>query len=119
MRPGSPPPGSSDGSSLTDLASYRAHYGPATACPGGTSLQVASPTTSPGPDQTESVTGSELARIWARSSVLSGTPRLPRSSRPWRVHLATQEVPFEVRWAFLEDGVERFDALVVLPFAQG
>ena len=35
------------------------------------------------------------------------------------MHLATQEMPFEVRWAFLEDGVERFEALVVLPFAQG
>src|SRR5438093_7680134 len=45
----------SDGSPLTDLASYRVHYGPATACPGEASLQVASPTTSPGPDQTESV----------------------------------------------------------------
>ena len=51
----SAPTTNSDGSPLTDLASYRVYYGPATACPGGASLQVASPMTSPGPDQTESV----------------------------------------------------------------
>ena len=44
-----------DGSPLTDLASYRVYYGPATACPGAVFSQVASPTTSPGPDQTVSV----------------------------------------------------------------
>jgi hypothetical protein len=49
------PTTNSDGSPLTDLASYRVYYGPATACPGGAYFQVASPTTSPGPDQTESV----------------------------------------------------------------
>jgi len=49
------PTTNSDGSPLTDLASYRVYYGPATACPGAVFSQVASPTTSPGPDQTVSV----------------------------------------------------------------
>jgi hypothetical protein len=51
----STPTTNGDGSPLTDLASHRVYYGPAPACPGGTYVQVASPTTSPGPDQTESV----------------------------------------------------------------
>ena len=49
------PTTNSDGSPLTDLASYRVYYGPATACPGAVFSQVASPTTSPGPDQIVSV----------------------------------------------------------------
>jgi len=49
------PTTNSDGSLLTDLTSHRVYYGPAPACPGGASLHVASPTTSPGPEQTESV----------------------------------------------------------------
>jgi fibronectin type III domain protein len=49
------PTENTDGSPLTDLASYRVYYGPAMACPGGAHIQVASPTTSPGPDQAESV----------------------------------------------------------------
>src|SRR5713101_4725384 len=49
------PTTNSDGSPLTDLASYRVYYGPAMACPGAVFSQVASPTTSPGPDQIVSV----------------------------------------------------------------
>ena len=49
------PTTNSDGSPLTDLASYRVYYGPATACPGAVFSQVASPTTSPGPDRIVSV----------------------------------------------------------------
>ena len=48
------PTTNSDGSPLTDLASYRVYYGPAPACPGGAFWEVSSPTTSPGPDQTDS-----------------------------------------------------------------
>jgi hypothetical protein len=40
-----------DGSSLTDLASYRVYYGPDPACPGSAVSQVASPTPSPAPDE--------------------------------------------------------------------
>jgi hypothetical protein len=44
-----------DGSPLTDLASYRLYYGTSSApCPGSSSVQVASPTSSPGPNQTVS-----------------------------------------------------------------
>src|SRR5262245_7646717 len=42
-----------DGSALTDLASYRVYYGPQSApCPGTTPAQIASPTASPGANQT-------------------------------------------------------------------
>jgi len=44
-----------DGSPLTDLASYRLYYGTAgSPCPGSSSVQVASPTSSPGPNLTMS-----------------------------------------------------------------
>ena len=50
------PTTNTDGSALTDLASYRVYYGPATGpCPGTAPLQVASPTSSPGPNTTVSV----------------------------------------------------------------
>src|SRR5436309_14224184 len=46
------PTTNTDGSPLTDLASYRVYYGPADSpCPGPTFLEVASPTPSPAPDQ--------------------------------------------------------------------
>ena len=49
------PTTNTDGSSLTDLASYRVYYGTQSApCPGTTITQVASPTTSPGANQTVS-----------------------------------------------------------------
>jgi len=51
----SAPTDNTDGSPLTDLASYRVYYGPAPACPGGAYFQVASTTASPGPDHTVSV----------------------------------------------------------------
>ena len=45
-----------DGSPLTDLASYWLYYGTSSSpCPGSSSIQVASPTSSPGPNQTISV----------------------------------------------------------------
>jgi hypothetical protein len=44
-----PPTANADGSSVTDIASYRVYYGTATPpCPGGTFLTVASPPASPG-----------------------------------------------------------------------
>src|SRR5882672_10152977 len=49
------PTTNTDGSPLTDLASYRVYYGAATGpCPGGPSFQVISPTTSPAPGTTVS-----------------------------------------------------------------
>jgi len=49
------PTTNTDGSQLTDLASYRVYYGPATApCQGPVSFQVPSPTTTPGPNTTVS-----------------------------------------------------------------
>jgi len=50
------PTTNSDGSPLTDLASYRVYYGTfSTPCPGGAFFQVPSPTPSPGPDETVAV----------------------------------------------------------------
>ena len=47
------PTTNTDGSPLTDLASYRLYYATASSpCPGSSSVQVASPTSSPGPNQT-------------------------------------------------------------------
>jgi hypothetical protein len=47
------PTTNADGSALIDLASYRLYYGAQSApCPGTTRAQVASPTTSPGANQT-------------------------------------------------------------------
>jgi Big-like domain-containing protein/glucodextranase-like protein len=49
------PTTNTDGSPLTDLVSYRLYYGTASSpCPGSSSVQVASPTSSPGPNQTMS-----------------------------------------------------------------
>jgi hypothetical protein len=49
------PTTNTDGSSLTDLASYVLYYGPSTSpCPGSSSVRVASTTSSPGPNQTAS-----------------------------------------------------------------
>ena len=49
------PTTNTDGSPLTDLASYLLYYGTSTSpCPGSSSVQVASPTSSPGPNQTTS-----------------------------------------------------------------
>ena len=49
------PTTNTDGSPLTNLASYRVYYGPTTGpCPGLSSFPVASPTTSPGPNTTVS-----------------------------------------------------------------
>jgi len=49
------PTTNTNGSQLTDLASYRVYYGPATApCPGPAYFQVPSPTTTPGPNTTVS-----------------------------------------------------------------
>jgi len=49
------PTTNTDGSPLTDLASYRVYYGPATGpCVGPNFFLVASPTTSPGPNTTVS-----------------------------------------------------------------
>jgi len=51
-----------DGSPLTDLASYNVYYGTTDPpCPGATSVSVASPTASPGPDQTVAATLTGLA----------------------------------------------------------
>ena len=51
------PTTNTDGTPLTDLASYRLFYGPSTSpCPGSASVQVAAPTSSPGPNQTMSYT---------------------------------------------------------------
>jgi hypothetical protein len=44
-----------DGSPLTDLASYRVHYGPVPTCPGMAVSQVVSPTPSPESDQVVSL----------------------------------------------------------------
>ena len=50
------PTTNTDGSPLTDLASYRVYYGTSGApCPGGTFLQTASTTPNPGPGQIVSV----------------------------------------------------------------
>src|SRR5213593_2654827 len=49
------PTTNSDGSPLTDLASYRVYYSTAsTPCPGSSFFQVASPTSSPSPNTTVS-----------------------------------------------------------------
>ena len=49
------PTTNTDGSPLMDLASYLLYYGTSTSpCPGSSSVQVASPTSSPGPNQTTS-----------------------------------------------------------------
>ena len=49
------PTTNTDGSPLTNLASYRVYYGPTSGpCPGPSSFPVASPTTSPGPNTTVS-----------------------------------------------------------------
>ena len=49
------PTTNTDGSPLTDLASYRVYYGPATgSCPGSIFFEVASPTSSPAPNTTVS-----------------------------------------------------------------
>jgi Bacterial Ig domain/Purple acid Phosphatase, N-terminal domain/Abnormal spindle-like microcephaly-assoc'd, ASPM-SPD-2-Hydin len=51
----SAPTTNTDGSPLTDLASYRVYYGVTSApCPGSSLVQVASPSSSPGPGQTVS-----------------------------------------------------------------
>jgi Abnormal spindle-like microcephaly-assoc'd, ASPM-SPD-2-Hydin len=50
------PTTNTDGTPLTDLRSYRVYYGISPSpCPGGTFVQVASATSSPGPGQTVSV----------------------------------------------------------------
>src|SRR5437588_11541655 len=50
------PTTNTDGSPLTDLQSYRIYYGTSSApCPGSSVTQVASPTSSPGPNQTVSL----------------------------------------------------------------
>ena len=50
------PTTNTDGSPLTDLASYWLYYSTSSSpCPGSSSVQVASPTSSPGPNQTISV----------------------------------------------------------------
>jgi len=47
------PTTNTDGSPLTDLASYRLYYDTSSSpCPGSASIQVASPASSPGPNQT-------------------------------------------------------------------
>src|SRR5437773_10464185 len=49
------PTTNTDGSPLTDLASYRVYYGSATgSCPGSIFFEVASPTSSPAPNTTMS-----------------------------------------------------------------
>src|SRR5262245_54909033 len=49
------PTTNTDGSPLTDLASFLLYYGTSTSpCPGSSSVRVASPTSSPGPTQTVS-----------------------------------------------------------------
>ena len=49
------PTKNTDGSDLTDLASYRVYYGTASSpCPGPSRAQIASPTSSPDPGQTVS-----------------------------------------------------------------
>src|SRR5438874_11168599 len=49
------PTTNSDGSPLTDLASYRVYYSTASSpCPGSSFFQVASPTSSPSPNTTVS-----------------------------------------------------------------
>jgi hypothetical protein len=49
------PTTNTDGSPLTDLAFYRLYYGPAVSpCPGSAPVQVAAPTSTPGPNQTMS-----------------------------------------------------------------
>src|SRR5262245_36028690 len=49
------PTTNTDGSPLTDLTSYRLYYGSSTSpCPGSASVQVATPTSNPGPNQTMS-----------------------------------------------------------------
>ena len=46
------PTTNTDGSPLTDLASYRLYYDTSSSpCPGSASIQVASPASSPGPNQ--------------------------------------------------------------------
>ena len=49
------PTTNTDGSPLTDLASYRVYYATGAPCPGPTFLQVGSPTSAPGPGQMVSV----------------------------------------------------------------
>ncbi len=50
------PTTNTDGTPLTDLAFYLLYYGTSTSpCPGTSSVQVAAPTSSPGPNQTTSV----------------------------------------------------------------
>jgi hypothetical protein len=50
------PTTNTDGSPLTDLTSYLLYYGSSPSpCPGSSSVQVASPTSSPGPNETTSV----------------------------------------------------------------
>src|SRR5215467_42294 len=50
------PTTNTDGSPLTDLAMYLLYYGTSTSpCPGSSSVQVASPTSTPGANQTASL----------------------------------------------------------------
>jgi hypothetical protein len=50
------PTANTDGTPLTDLASYRVYFGPsATPCPTGTFVQISSPTARPGPNSTVAV----------------------------------------------------------------
>ena len=56
------PTTNTDGTPLTDLTSYLLYYGPSTSpCPGSSSVRVASPTSSPVPNQTVSSRLSGLA----------------------------------------------------------
>jgi Big-like domain-containing protein/glucodextranase-like protein len=61
------PTTNTDGSPLTDLATFQIYYGTSSSpCPGSSSVQVASPTSSPGPNQTISarLTGLTIGTLY-------------------------------------------------------
>jgi hypothetical protein len=59
------PTANTDGSALTQLGLYRLYYGTSdTPCPGSTLVEVASPTSTPLPDQTVSVQMTGLTTGW-------------------------------------------------------
>ena len=85
------PTTNTDGSPLTDLASYKVYYGAATGpCPGGAFFLVISPTTSPAPGTTVSfrLKGLTSSSLYFVSVTAVGIWLLVRSVRQDHSHLA-------------------------------
>src|SRR5262245_23486435 len=103
------PTTNTDGSPLTDLAFYRLYYGPSTSpCPGSAPVQVATPSSTPGPNQTMSyrLTGLTAGTLYnvavtavdsvgmqsACSSVASAVARAEFAVSPGTVNFGTVNV---------------------------